>query len=49
MLTDDEPVVMKEGESPFYVILHSSNIVGLASKLDTPTSYEKVITGEYKR
>jgi geranylgeranyl transferase type-2 subunit beta len=44
MSTDDEPVVVIEGEPPFYESLHASYIVGLASKLDAPTSYEGAVT-----
>lgn len=44
MSTDDEPVVLIEGEPPFYESLHAAYIVGLASKLDAPTSYEGAVT-----
>ena len=44
MSTDESVVVVVEGEPPFYESLHASYIVGLASKLDAPTSYEGAVT-----
>ena len=41
---NDESVVVVEGEPPFHESLHVSYIVGLASKLDAPTSYEGAVT-----
>jgi len=42
--SNDTQVVVVEGEPPFYDSLHTDYIVGLASKLDAPTSYEGAVT-----
>jgi len=42
--TEQRQVVLLEGEQPFFDSLHTDYIVGLASKLDAPTSYEGAVT-----
>ena len=44
MSSDEGQVVVVQGERPFYHKLHTDYIVGLASKLDAPTSYEGAVT-----
>lgn len=41
---EQNELVLIEGEPPFYNTLHADYIVGLASKLDAPTSYEGAVT-----
>lgn len=41
---DDTQVVVMQGAPPFFDTLHAKYIVGLASKLDAPTSYEGAVT-----